>query len=112
MAHLNRTCKVCDTKYSYCPSCEEDIDYPKWMAMFHDERCKKIWETLIENSCGRLSDKETMDFLVNECDINHFQANEHISAYITDLRKRTRKTVTPKTTTKANKPTENKDCEK
>lgn len=40
----NRKCIVCGTEYSYCPSCREDRNKPKWMNKFDKEDCKDIFE--------------------------------------------------------------------
>lgn len=69
MARLNRTCKVCGKKYRYCPSCDEDMNMPKWRAMFHDENCMKIFNILSANGVGRVSDIEAKRRL-SRCDIS------------------------------------------
>lgn len=42
----NRTCKVCGTKYNYCPTCKNDITKPSWMNMFCSSNCYNIFMTL------------------------------------------------------------------
>lgn len=62
-----RTCSVCGTKYSYCPNCGEYDNLPRWMFMFHDENCKKIWEVINKFKAGEIekskakSSLETLD---------------------------------------------------
>lgn len=41
-----RNCTICGTEYAYCPDCQEFSDKPRWMFLFHDENCKKIWDVL------------------------------------------------------------------
>lgn len=69
MARLNRTCFTCGCKYSYCPSCPEDSDKPAWMAMFHDENCKDIFNVINENFYGHISDEDAIQTL-NRCDLS------------------------------------------
>ena len=35
----NRTCKVCGTKYNYCPTCGADAFKPAWLSMFCSRNC-------------------------------------------------------------------------
>ena len=42
----NRTCKVCGTKYKYCPTCGSDAFKPAWMSMFCSRNCYDIFITL------------------------------------------------------------------
>ena len=42
----NRTCKVCGTKYKYCPTCGSDAFKPAWMSMFCSRNCYDTFITL------------------------------------------------------------------
>lgn len=44
----NRTCHVCGNRYYYCSSynCERSRNKPKWMVMFDEENCFRIWKIL------------------------------------------------------------------
>lgn len=69
MAKKNRTCYVCQEEYSYCPSCSKDYLKPTWMVMFHDENCKKIFETLQQYSLKELSAEEAL-LVIEQCDLS------------------------------------------
>ena len=47
-----RNCSICGVEYSYCPDCDAYKDYPRWMFLFHDENCKKIWEVYNAYNAG------------------------------------------------------------
>lgn len=66
---MNKTCKLCGAKYDYCPSCEKDADKPRWMILFHDANCNKIFDTLQRHTQGIYSDTEAVHAL-RECDLS------------------------------------------
>lgn len=43
---INKKCAICGTPYSYCSGCKADIDMPRWKFLFHDEKCKKIYDII------------------------------------------------------------------
>ena len=55
-----RFCKVCGSAYSYCPGCVKDMDKPRWMSSFDSENCKKVFDALVANSAGKMTDSETL----------------------------------------------------
>lgn len=63
MAQLNRTCHVCGKKYSYCPSCDSDVNKPLWMLMVDSSDCHTIFEVLTEYYLGRLNKEEVKEKL-------------------------------------------------
>ena len=44
MAKRDRKCYLCGTSYKYCPTCSQDRMKPSWMAEFHEENCKNIFD--------------------------------------------------------------------
>lgn len=54
----NRKCLLCGTAYSYCPTCPADRNLPKYMVSFDTENCKSVFNTLVSNTVGDLSDSE------------------------------------------------------
>ena len=42
----NKTCIVCGEVYTYCPNCAQFAHLPKWKNIFHNENCKKLFETV------------------------------------------------------------------
>lgn len=69
MAKLNRVCKVCGSKYRYCPSCETDLR-PTWYAMFHDENCKNIFMILTDEFLKKITTLEAKKEL-KKCDLSN-----------------------------------------
>lgn len=70
MTVLNKTCCVCGTKYSYCPSCGKDQYKPSWMNSFHDENCKKIYEVVAKYNIERANVEEAREIL-DTCDLSN-----------------------------------------
>lgn len=79
-----RICKVCQTKYSYCPHCEAYINKPYWMFMFHDENCKKIFDTLQRYSTKEYTAAQALKIL-NECDL--MEKDSFAPSILADLNK-------------------------
>ena len=55
MAKLNKTCTVCNTKYSFCPNCAADNSKPSWMNMFCSENCKNLFQAATDFYAGELT---------------------------------------------------------
>ena len=64
-----RTCAVCGTTYSYCPTCERDRFKPSWYMTFHDENCREIWRVLSSYGCELISAEECAKQL-EACDLS------------------------------------------
>lgn len=81
----NKTCIVCNTRYTFCTHCS-DFDYePRWKALFHDENCKKIFSLLTEYNAGNI-DKETAVNSMKELDLSDFSKfKEKLQNEINDL---------------------------
>lgn len=56
-----KVCKVCGSGYSFCPGCVKDMNKPRWMSSFDKEECKKLFDVLVKNSSGEVSDKDALD---------------------------------------------------
>lgn len=69
MAKANRTCKVCGTKYYYCPSCPDELR-PSWYGMFHDENCKNIFTILTNHFLGKITKSDAKNQL-KKCDLSN-----------------------------------------
>ena len=68
MAKTNRICLTCNTKYSYCPNCNKKD--PTWMAEFHDENCKSIFDICTRFNMQLLSKDEAKAALEN-CNLSN-----------------------------------------
>ena len=76
MAKKNRECAVCSTKYSYCPNCNRKE--PAWMAEFHEENCKNIFQICTSFNVNLMSKHEAKAAL-EQCDLSN---KENFSSYI------------------------------
>lgn len=84
----NKTCIVCNKKYTFCTGCAEFDRFPRWMAIYHDENCKKIFETASDFLAGEISQqvaKEQFD----KCDLSgkesfHYKIQEAINLVYKD----------------------------
>ena len=68
MAKTNRVCLTCNTKYSYCPNCNKKD--PSWMAEFHSESCKNIFDICTRFNMNLLTKAEAKDAL-QSCDLSN-----------------------------------------
>lgn len=69
MGRRTRECKVCGTKYEYCPTCSQDKYKPAWMALFHEENCMKIWDICTRFNMELMSKEEAKEALL-KCDLS------------------------------------------
>ena len=63
MAKVNKSCRVCNTEYAYCPAC--DYKEPAYKQLACSENCYNIWNTLSRNGVGLLTTQETLETLEN-----------------------------------------------
>ena len=70
MARRGRECYLCGTKYKYCPTCSQDKTKPAWMATFHDENCKNIFE-ICTNFNLKIIDKVEAQAAISACDLTN-----------------------------------------
>lgn len=59
----NRICYVCQKKYTFCGSCSQYANLPKWKAMFDTENCKNIWDTLSDFETGYISEERAKEIM-------------------------------------------------
>lgn len=64
----NRVCLTCEEKYVYCPNCNRKD--PAWMAEFHHENCKNIFDICTRFNMGMMSKTEAQEAL-NACDLSN-----------------------------------------
>ena len=64
MAHSNKTCYACKTKYSYCPSCSRvDALKPSWASEFCSENCMILWTTLTKFGMNSITKSEAKSII-------------------------------------------------
>ena len=70
MGRRNRECYLCGQDYLYCPTCSQDKMKPAWMAEFHNENCKNIFNICTNFNMDLMSKTEAQDAL-NTCDLTN-----------------------------------------
>lgn len=70
MGRRNRECYLCGEKYEYCSSCSQDKMRPAWMAEFHNEDCKNIFDICTRFNMGLLT-KEEAKVAIEKCDLSN-----------------------------------------
>ena len=65
-----RTCLLCETSYKYCSGCSQDKKQPGWMAQFHEENCKNIFQICTNFNMKFLTKKEAQEALL-KCDLSN-----------------------------------------
>lgn len=66
----NKTCIVCGTKYTYCPTCAEFANVAIWHNIYHDENCKEIFAIAVDFNSGIL-DKNIAKERLDKCDLSN-----------------------------------------
>ena len=70
MARRKRECYLCGESYEYCGSCSQDRTKPSWMAEFHSESCKNIFDICTRYNLGMMSKAEAQKAL-ESCDLTN-----------------------------------------
>lgn len=66
----NKACIVCGTRYTFCLNCAEFDNEPRWRAIYHDDNCKKIDNTISEYLAGNMSAEDAKNEL-DKCDLSN-----------------------------------------
>ena len=70
MGRRTRECYLCGQKYEYCPTCSQDKLKPAFMAEFHDENCKNIFNIATRFNMQLLT-KEEAKSAMEQCDLTN-----------------------------------------
>ena len=70
MGRRNRECYLCGETYQYCPTCSQDKMKPTWMAEFHSENCKSIFDICTRFNMKLITKAEAQTAL-KECDLSN-----------------------------------------
>lgn len=70
MAKKYRKCLLCEQEYLYCSGCSHDKTKPTWMAEFHEENCKNIFQTCTDFNMKFLTKDEAKKTL-SKCDLTN-----------------------------------------
>lgn len=68
MARRDRQCYLCGENYKYCPTCSQDKLKPTWMAEFHAENCKNIFDICTRFNMQMLTKEQAQEAL-SACDL-------------------------------------------
>lgn len=78
MGRRNRECYLCGQDYLYCPTCSQDRMKPSWMAEFHSENCKNIFDIATRYNLQLLT-KEEAKAAMEWCDLSN---KESFKSYV------------------------------
>lgn len=78
MGRRTRECYLCGTQYQYCPTCSQDRTKPAWMALFHSESCKNIFDICTTFNMKKMSKEEAQSAL-SSCDLTR---KENFKSYV------------------------------
>lgn len=65
----NKKCIICGKTYSYCPSCNHDVNKPSWYMIFDSENCKNIYDICVDYRDGVI-DKQVAYEKLKDCDLS------------------------------------------
>lgn len=86
MGKDNRICYLCGQKYSYCPTCSDDVYKPSWYAMWCNEHCKDIDQVLASHTVGVIDIKEAKQKLLSlNLDFDNMQIKEDIRVHLDEI---------------------------
>ena len=58
-----RKCLCCGTEYRYCYRCDGANIYNSWKNNFHDENCRRVFNTVANFNAGSISEAEAKKVL-------------------------------------------------
>ena len=70
MGRRNRSCYLCGEQYQYCPTCSQDRMKPSWMAEFHSENCKNIFDICTRFNM-QIFTKDEAKAAIEKCDLSN-----------------------------------------
>lgn len=70
MGRRNRSCYLCGETYQYCPTCSQDRMKPSWMAEFHSENCKNIFDICTRFNMQMFT-KDEAKVAIEKCDLSN-----------------------------------------
>lgn len=70
---FERKCVLCHSSYSYCPTCQDYIDYPRWMNLFCSSNCHELYLTLNDYYAKHSTREDTLAKL-NELDLSKYDS--------------------------------------
>lgn len=68
----NRKCIICNSEYSYCPTCSHDREKPNWMTLFDNDNCHEIYNICVNYRDGNITQDKAKDKL-SRCDLDKLE---------------------------------------
>lgn len=65
---IMKTCIVCGKEYEYCNGCSSYNNMEAWHSIYHDENCRKIFNTAANYHAGLISKEEAIEEF-RKCDL-------------------------------------------
>lgn len=66
----NRKCICCSQEYRFCNSCMEDVNKPAWMAIYHNDNCRSLFNITTDYLAGVIT-KEDAKNRFSACDLSY-----------------------------------------
>lgn len=66
----NKVCHTCTKEYKYCTGCSEYDHLPRWMALFHNDNCRVIFNIVSSYCAGHIDQKSAAEQLIG-CDLSY-----------------------------------------
>lgn len=91
MSRGKRKCICCGEEYNFCPHCSEYDSLPRWMGMYHNENCKKLFETTNRYLLKTITAEEAK-IQYSECDLSYkYKLKKTIVNTINEVNRLTKK---------------------
>ena len=85
MAKNNRTCKVCNEEYYFCPTCSRVPATEKYKTMFCSKNCRDIFDTLSRYTIKSIDKHETKEILSSLDLSNQSKFSDKIKANVESI---------------------------
>lgn len=66
-----RQCIFCGKTYTYCPTCNDYSNYPKWMFNFDTEKCHDLYDAIGGYNIG-VKTKDDVKAVIDKYNITNF----------------------------------------
>ena len=91
MGRSDKTCICCGEKYKFCLHCSEYDSLPRWMNIYHNENCKKLFNITTEYKTKNISAQEAKE-RYDKCDLSYkYKLHKSIVDAINEVNKSNKK---------------------
>lgn len=103
MSHI-RKCICCGVEYEYCPNCNSDSRYPKWMVSYDTESCKDVFNVVSGYNMGIIS-ADSVKGVLNKYSITDYSKyKDSIAKVLKEITKANEQPVKADEPAKVNEP--------